>query len=93
MMKSQDPYAPRTPPGGGRPPRKRAPRAPRDWSFTRSFWLKAIGIAAVAGIIGLSVTWTSGAQTALLVGGAVALGALGMLVVLRLVMQRRTVPG
>jgi hypothetical protein len=93
MMKNQDPYAPRTPAGGGRPPKKRAVREARDWSFTRGFWLRSIGLAAVAGVIGLSVTWSSGAETALLVGAAVALAAIGVLVIARLFLQRRAAPG
>jgi hypothetical protein len=93
MMKSQDPYAPRTPPGGGRPPKKRTARAPRDWSFTRGFWLRSVGIAAVAGVVALSVAWSSGAETALLAGGAVAVGVLGILALVRLFLQRRTAPG
>lgn len=93
MKKSQDPYAPRTPPGGGRPPRKRAAGASRDWSFTRGFWLRAIGIAAVVGVIALSVTWTSGAATALAAGAAAGVAALALLAGSRYILLRRAAPG
>jgi hypothetical protein len=47
----------------------------------------------LAAVIGLSVTWSSGAETALLVGGAVGLAAIGVLVIARLFLQRRAAPG
>jgi hypothetical protein len=93
MMKNQDPYAQRTPPGGQRPPRRKTPGEPRDWSFTRQFWLRAVGIAAVVGVVGLSVTWGSGAETALLVGVAATIAALGLLAGFRLILQRRAASG
>jgi hypothetical protein len=90
MTKGQDPYAPRTPAGGNRPPpRRRGAREPRDWSFTRGFWLRAIGIAAVVGVLGLSVVWSSGAERALVVGAASAAASLALLVGIRLILQRR----
>jgi hypothetical protein len=89
MMKGQDPNAPRTSAGGNRPPRRRAPREPRDWSFTRGFWLRSIGIAAVVGVLGLSLMWSNGAEQALLVGAASAAATIGLLVLFRLVVQRR----
>jgi hypothetical protein len=93
MTKNQDPYA--TPSGGRgrRPPRKRGPVAPRDWSFTRGFWLKIIGIAAVVGLIGLSVTWPGGAERALMVGAATAVAAFVLLVGARMFLQRRSTAG
>jgi hypothetical protein len=92
MMKGQDPYAPKTVGGGNRPPprRRRGSGEPRDWSFTRRFWLRAIGIAAVVGVIGLSVVWPSGADRALVVGVVTAIAAFGLLVAVRLLLQRRT---
>ncbi|HEY7738176.1 MAG TPA: hypothetical protein VIC63_03995 [Candidatus Limnocylindria bacterium] len=93
MKKTQDPYAPRTPAGGGRPPRRKAVSQPRDWSFTRGFWLRAIGIALVVGAIALSVTWTSGAQTALLAAAAGAALTLGLLAGSRYLLLRRAAPG
>jgi hypothetical protein len=91
MTKGQDPYAPRTPPGGSRPPprRRRGAGEPRDWSFTRGFWLRAIGIAAVVGVLGLSVVWSAGAERAVLVGAVSAVAALALLAGARLILQRR----
>jgi hypothetical protein len=89
LMKGQDPYAPKPPAGGRPPPRRRGPREPRDWSFHRGFWLRSIGIAAVVGVLGLSVAWPSGAEQALLVGAAAAAATFGLLVVTRLIIQRR----
>jgi hypothetical protein len=90
MMKGQDPYAPKTPPGGNRPPpRRRTEREPRDWSFTRGFWLRSIGLAAVVGVLGLSVVWQNGAEPALLVGAVAALLTIALLVGVRLLIQRR----
>jgi hypothetical protein len=93
MMKGQDPYAQQPRGGQKRPPKKRATREPRDWSFNRGFWLKSIGVAVVVGLIGLSVVWPNGAETALLVGAVAAAATLGLLVVLRLVFQRRAPAG
>ena len=88
MMKGQDPNAPRTPPGGARPPRRKASAGPRDWSFTRRFWVRG-GLAAVAvGIIGLSVAWSSGGDRALLIGAALTAGTLSVLVLGRLYLKR-----
>jgi hypothetical protein len=89
MMKGQDPYAPKTPAGGRPPPRRRGSREPRDWSFNRGFWLRSIGLAALVGVLGLSVVWSTGAERALLVGAATAAATIGLLVVLRLIIQRR----
>jgi hypothetical protein len=90
MMKGQDPYAPRTPAGGNRPPpRRRGAGQPRDWSFTRRFWLRSIGLAVVVGVVGLSVVWSNGAEQALLVGAVAALLTIALLVGARLVLQRR----
>jgi hypothetical protein len=93
MTKNQDPYA--TPSGGRgrRPPRKRGPVTPRDWSFSRGFWLKSIGIAAVVGLIGLSVTWPGGAERALVVGAATGVAAFVLLVASRVFLQRRSTAG
>jgi hypothetical protein len=89
MMKGQDPYSPRTPAGGNRPPPRRRGGQPRDWSFTRGFWLRSIGLAAVVGVIGLSVVWSNGAEQALLVGAAAAGLTIALLVGTRLLIQRR----
>jgi hypothetical protein len=93
MMKGQDPYAQQPRGGQKRPPRRRATRGPRDWSFNRGFWLKSIGVAVVVGLIGLSVVWPNGAETALLVGSVAAAATLGLLVVVRLIFQRRAPAG
>jgi hypothetical protein len=93
MMKGQDPYAQQPRGGQKRPPKKRATREPRDWSFNRGFWLKSIGVAVVVGLIGLSVVWPNGAETALLVGAGAAAANMGLLVVVRLVFQRRAQAG
>jgi len=87
MMKGQDPYAPPKA-GGRRPPRRPGTREPRDWSFHRGFWLKSVAVAVVAGLIGLSVVWASGAERALAVGLGAAVATMGLLVVLRLFLRR-----
>ncbi len=72
------------------------PTAPRDWSFTRRFWVRS-GLASVAvGIIGLSVAWPSGAERALLIGAALTAGVWGILVLVRWYLKRsaqRSAPG
>jgi len=88
MMKGQDPYAPGPKVGGRRPPRRPGPREPRDWSFHRGFWLRSILIAAVVGLIGLSLVWQSGAEQALLVGAGAAAATIGLLVGSRLLLRR-----
>jgi hypothetical protein len=89
MMKGQDPYAPGPKAGGGRrPPRRIGPREPRDWSFHRRFWLRSIAMAAVVGVIGLSLIWQSGAEQALLVGAGAAVATIGVLIGLRLLLRR-----
>ena len=96
MMKGQDPNAPRTPPGGTKPPRKRSANEPRDWSFTRRFWIRS-GLASVAvGIVGLSVAWPSGADRAALIGAVLTAGVLGILVLVRWYLKhsaQRSAPG
>lgn len=89
MMKGQDPYAPPSRPGGRRPPRRPGSREPRDWSFHRGFWLRSVALAAVIGLIGLSIVWQSGAERALLLGLGAAAATIGLLVVLRLLLRRR----
>ena len=93
MTKGQDPYAQPSRGGGQRPPRRRAPRKPRDWSFNRGFWLKSFGIAAAVGLIGLSVLWSSGAERAILVGAATVAATVVLLAVVRLFFQRRAPAG
>ena len=93
MTKGQDPYAQPSRGGGQRPPRRRAPREPRDWSFNRGFWLKSIGVAAAVGLVGLSVLWSSGAERALLVGSVTAVATVLLLVGIRLFFQRRAPTG
>lgn len=93
MVKNQDPYASPSGTKGRRPPRRPGSNEPRDWSFTRGFWLKSVGIAAVVGLVGLSVTWPGGAEQALLVGAATGAAAFVLLVVVRLFLQRRTTAG
>jgi hypothetical protein len=89
MMKGQDPRAPAPRATGRRPPPKRGPREPRDWSFSRGFWLKTVGVAALVGVIALSVTWTGGAERAVLVGAAAAVATVGLLAAFRRFAQRR----
>lgn len=93
MTKNQDPYASPSGAKGRRPPRRRGSSEPRDWSFTRGFWLKSIGIAAVVGLIGLSVTWPGGAERALLVGAGTGVAAFVLLVAVRVFLQRRSTAG
>jgi hypothetical protein len=93
MTKNQDPYASPSGTKGRRPPKRRGTSEPRDWSFTRGFWLKSIGIAAVVGLIGMSVAWPGGPEGALLVGAATGVAAFVLLVVVRLFLQRRTTAG
>jgi len=88
MTKGQDPYAQRKPPGGARPPKRRGASEPRDWSFTRRFWIRSGLAAVVVGIVGLSVAWPIGAQQALLVGAAATAGAFGLLVLVRWFLKR-----
>jgi hypothetical protein len=45
-------------------------------------------LAAVVGLIGLSLVWQSGAERALLVGAGAAAATIGVLVVLRLLLRR-----
>lgn len=87
MMKGQDPYA-LPPKSGGRPPRRPRAGAPRDWSFNRGFWVKSVLVAAVVGVIGLSLVWSSGAQTAALAGLGAAAAVIAVLVGLRLLLRR-----
>jgi hypothetical protein len=89
MMKGADPYAPPPPKGGGRPPRRRGSSGPRDWSFNRGFWWKSAGGAAVVGIAGLSIAWSSGPERAAVIGVILAAVVMAVLVGLRMVMQRR----
>lgn len=88
MTKGQDPYAPSSRPGGRRPPRRPGSREPRDWSFHRGFWLRSVALAAVVGLIGLSIVWQSGAERALVVGLGAAAATLGLLIALRLLLRR-----
>jgi len=88
MMKGQDPRALPPKAAGRRPPRRPGSQGPRDWSFHRRFWLKSVGVAIVAGLIGLSVVWPSGAQPALLTGLGAAALAVGVLVIARLILRR-----
>jgi hypothetical protein len=93
MMKGQDPYAQQPRGGQKRPPKKRATPEPRDWSFNRGFWLKSVAVAVVVGLVGLSVVWSNGAETALLVGALAAAATMGLLVMVRLFFQRRAPAG
>jgi len=88
MMKGQDPRALPAKPGGRRPPRRPGSQEPRDWSFHRRFWLRSAGVAAVAGLIGLSVVWPSGAELALLAAVGVAAATIGLLVIVRFILRR-----
>lgn len=90
MMKGQDPYALPQRSGGKKPPRRPGSGQARDWSFTRSFWLKSLGVAAVVGIVGLSVVWSRGAELAVAVGAATAAGSLVLLVLVRYLLLRRS---
>ncbi len=89
MTKGQDPYASPKSTRGRRPPRRGGPKEARDWSFTRGFWLKSIGVAAVVGLIALSVAWPSGAEGALIAAVVAFVAAFALLVAVRIFLQRR----
>jgi hypothetical protein len=91
LTKNQDPYS--LPPAAqrGRPARQRPGRPPRGAGefqlITGRFLVWALGGAAVAGLIGLSVTWPQ-MPLALYVGLAVAAGWLLLAWVVRLAQRR-----
>jgi hypothetical protein len=92
MMRNVD-RAPALPPAAqARVERQRAKRAQQpatratDPSF--AFWLRAVGIAIVAGLLGLSVQWSEGMPRALYVGIAATVLALGVVLGFRLLQRR-----
>jgi hypothetical protein len=92
LTKNQDPYAlpPAAQRGRGARQRSRRPQRP-DGEFrfvTPRFLVWALGGAAVAGLLGLSVAWPNGMPTAAYVGLIVAVAWLGLAVVVRLAQRR-----
>ena len=91
LTKNQDPYslpavAQRGRAARPRPPRQ--PRAPGEFQFvTGRFLVWALGGAAVAGLVGLSVTWPN-MPFALYVGLAVAAAWLALSWIVRLAQRR-----
>jgi hypothetical protein len=97
MTKKQDRYALPVSPAAKRRAEKvaqrRAARPPRPaGEFSRRFLMLVAAGAAVAGLIGLSVAWPNGAQTALYAAVASALGWIVLAVAARL-LQRRLARG
>jgi hypothetical protein len=95
MMRNME-RGPSLPPAAqARVERQRAKRAQqpttRSTELSFAFWLRAAGIAIVAGLLGLSVQWGEGMPRALYVGIAVSVLALGVVVGFRL-LQRRAAP-
>ena len=92
MTKNQDPYAlpAAAQRGRGARPRPRRPQRP-DIEFrfvTPRFLAWAVGGAAIAGLLGLSLAWPNGMPTAGYVGLIVAVAWLGLAVVVRLAQRR-----
>lgn len=92
MMRNVD-RGPSLPPAAqARVERQRARRAQkpsgRGAELTTGFWIRAVVIAIVVGLLGLSVQWSEGMPRALYVGIAAAVLALVVVVGFRL-MQRR----
>jgi len=95
LTKNQDPYQLPAAAQRGRPPRQRRRRAREDGEFrmvTGRFLVWALGGAAVAGLLGLSVAWPNGMPMAGYVGLGVAAGWLALAWVVR-VAQRRMAAG
>jgi uncharacterized membrane protein len=91
LTKNQDPYALPAAAQRGRAGRARAPRQPRAAGefqlISGRFLLGALGGAAVAGLVGLSLTWPN-MPFALYVGLAVAAAWVALSWVVRLVQRR-----
>ncbi|MCA1588306.1 MAG: hypothetical protein LC744_06560 [Chloroflexi bacterium] len=66
----------------------RSAARPQTHAFTPRFLLVSLVIAAVAGLIGLSLVWSEGPPFALYVGLAVAAVTLALLVGFRLLQRR-----
>jgi Flp pilus assembly protein TadB len=92
LTKNQDPYA--LPAAaqrgrGGRPRQRRPQRPSGEFQFvTGRFLAWALGGAAVAGLLGLSVAWPNGMPLAAYVGLAVAVAWLGLAWVVRTAQRR-----
>ena len=92
MMRNMD-RAPGLPPAAQarveRQRAKRAQQAPtRGTDLSPAFWVRAVAIATVIGLFGLSVQWSEGMPRALYVGVAAAVLALGVVVGFRLLLRR-----
>jgi hypothetical protein len=86
LTKNQDPYA--LPPAAqrtrGRQRARRPQRSPGEFQFiTGRFLVWALGGAAVAGLLGLSVAWPNGMPFAAYVGLAVAAAWLALALLVR----------
>jgi hypothetical protein len=90
LTKNQDPYALPAAAQRGRPPRRRRPAGSRGEfrMVTGRFLAWALGGAAVAGLLGLSVAWPNGMPLAGYVGLAVTGGWLALSWVVRLAQRR-----
>lgn len=90
MTKNQDPYQLPAAARRGRPARaSRRARSSGDFQFvTGRFLVWAIGGAAVAGLLGLSLAWPNGMPTAAYVGVAAAAVWLVLAGVVRLAQRR-----
>jgi hypothetical protein len=92
MMRNME-RGPSLPPAAqARVERQRAKRAQqpstRRAELSLGSWLRAIAIAIVAGMLGLSLQWSEGMPRALYVGIAVAVLVLGVVVGFRLLQRR-----
>jgi hypothetical protein len=91
LTKNQDPYQLPAAAQRGRPPRQRRRAVRADGAFrmlSGRFLAWALGGAAVAGLIGLSLAWPSGMPFAAYVGAGVAVGWLALAWVVRLAQRR-----
>lgn len=91
LTKNQDPYQLPAAAQRGRPARqrRRPPRSAGEFRMLSGRFLAwALGGAAVAGLLGLSVAWPNGMPLAGYVGLGVALGWLALAWVVRLAQRR-----
>lgn len=90
LTKNQDPYQLPAAAQRGRPRQRRRPaRGEGEFQFvTRRFLVWAVGGAAVAGLLGLSLAWPGGMPFAGYIGLGVAAGWLALAGVVRLAQRR-----